>query len=70
MWVIAAVSVVLPWSTWPMVPMLQWGFCGAGWWCEDLARAGGQPRRGETRLAVKSSHAAEGSRGIHAAEEA
>lgn len=23
--VIAAVSVVLPWSTWPMVPMLQWG---------------------------------------------
>ena len=23
--VIAAVRVVLPWSTWPMVPMLQWG---------------------------------------------
>ena len=23
--VIAAVKVVLPWSTWPMVPMLQWG---------------------------------------------
>lgn len=22
----AAVSVVLPWSTWPMVPMLTWGF--------------------------------------------
>lgn len=21
----AAVSVVLPWSTWPMVPILQWG---------------------------------------------
>src|ERR1041385_4886536 len=24
--VMAAVSVVLPWSTWPMVPMLTWGF--------------------------------------------
>ena len=24
--VIAAVSVVLPWSTWPIVPMLQCGF--------------------------------------------
>ena len=24
--VIAAVNVVLPWSTWPMVPMLQCGF--------------------------------------------
>src|SRR6516162_10907758 len=23
--VIAAVSVVLPWSTWPIVPTLQWG---------------------------------------------
>lgn len=22
----AAVRVVLPWSTWPMVPMLTWGF--------------------------------------------
>lgn len=22
----AAVRVVLPWSTWPMVPMLRWGF--------------------------------------------
>ena len=22
----AAVKVVLPWSTWPMVPMLTWGF--------------------------------------------
>lgn len=21
----AAVSVVLPWSTWPIVPILQWG---------------------------------------------
>jgi hypothetical protein len=24
--VIAAVNDVLPWSTWPIVPMLQWGF--------------------------------------------
>ena len=24
--VMAAVSVVLPWSTWPMVPMFTWGF--------------------------------------------
>jgi hypothetical protein len=24
--VIAAVSVVFPWSTWPIVPMLQCGF--------------------------------------------
>jgi len=24
--VIAAVNVVLPWSTWPIVPMLQCGF--------------------------------------------
>ncbi len=23
--VIAAVNVVLPWSMWPMVPMLRWG---------------------------------------------
>ena len=23
--VIAAVSVVFPWSTWPIVPILQWG---------------------------------------------
>jgi hypothetical protein len=24
--VMAAVKVVLPWSTWPMVPIVRWGF--------------------------------------------
>src|SRR4051812_45200558 len=29
--VIAAVRVVLPWSTWPMVPMLRWGLVRLNW---------------------------------------
>ena len=29
--VIAAVRVVFPWSTWPMVPMLRWGLVRTNW---------------------------------------
>ena len=33
--VIAAVSVVLPWSMWPIVPMFTWGFVRSNF-CFDI----------------------------------
>jgi hypothetical protein len=43
--VIAAVKVVLPWSTCPMVPMLTWGFVR---WNFDVAASAEKARKAET----------------------
>src|SRR5947209_20099115 len=74
--VMAAVRVVLPWSTWPMVPTLTWGllrsktFLAIGVCSSSLActRLGGDPRAdlARHRLIVGELHRVRGTTLGHA----
>jgi hypothetical protein len=54
--VMAAVSVVLPWSIWPMVPMLTWGFVLTYFaFAICLPPISFNPHPGSARMAVRAT---------------